>query len=128
MVLSTSVSYEVMDAKTYSNLPACSWVPSLATDEVTGVAPRHRVLGALAHGVNCGAATVRPPRVEVAVVGSDGVGGVLTPLQRCSGVAIIALSEEVERCTEDTGDSRYGKEEGSEGDHGGVEGEISCLW
>jgi hypothetical protein len=72
MVLSTSVSYEAMNGKTYSNLPACSWVPSFATDKVTSVAPRHRVLGALAHGVNCGAATVRPPRVEVAVIGSDG--------------------------------------------------------
>jgi hypothetical protein len=127
MVLSTSVSYEAMNGKTYSNLPACSWVPSFATDKVTSVAPRHRVLGALAHGVNCGAATVRPPRVEVAVIGSDGVGGVLTSLQSGSGVAIVALGEEVERRTENTGDSRYGKEERSEGDHGGVEDEISCL-
>lgn len=91
--------------------PACSWVPALATDKVASVAPGHRVLAALTHGVHGRAATIRPPGVEVSVVGAFAVGGVLALLQCCGSVAIVTLVEEVKGSSEDAGCSSSGQEE-----------------
>ena len=100
-------------------LPASSRVPSLATDKVASLAPLNRVLAALSHGVNRRATTIRPPGVEVPVVGTLTVGGVLASLQN-SGHIGIALIEEVERAGEDVGDSCRSKKDSLEGNHGGM--------
>lgn len=99
-------------------LPAVAWVPTLASNKVARVAPSHGVLAASAHGVLGVAATVGPPRVEVAVVVTLAVGCHLAGLEGARGVAVVLdLVEEVERTAHDAGDGRQGKEEGLESNH-----------
>jgi hypothetical protein len=85
-----------------SALPAGSWVPSLAADEVASVAPSNGVLAALAHGVLRRAATIGPPRVEVAIVGALGARGRLALFKGYSCVGIFTLMEEVKRCSQNS--------------------------
>lgn len=102
-------------------LPAVAWVPALATDEVASIAPSHRVLGALTHGVNSRTAAVRPPGVEVPVVGTLAVGSVLAPLKGSSCVAIVTLGEEVEGGSQGPSDRKGGEKKRLEGDHNELE-------
>lgn len=116
MVLKPHISF-VGDSSDGRVLPASSRVPSLSTDEVASVAPLHGVLAALSHGVHGRAAAIRPPGVEVPVVGADAVGSVLAPLQSSGHVAILALVKEVEGAGDDAGDSCGSEQKGFEGDH-----------
>jgi hypothetical protein len=108
------------------DIPAVSWVPSLATNEVAGVPPGHRVLAALTHGVLSGTAAISPPRVEVTVVVTLGAGSGLTLFKESSRVAIVALSEEVERSGENAGGSHSGEKERLERDHDELSWEIGA--
>ena len=101
-------------------LPASSGVPSLSTNEVARVAPLDGVLATLSHSVHSRATTIRPPRVEVPVVGALTVGGVLASLQNRGHIGIFALIEEVERTGNDAGDSCRSKKNSLEGNHGGL--------
>lgn len=98
------------------DLPAGSRVPSLATDEVAGVPPSYGVLAARTHGVLSRTAAISPPGVEVTVVVTLGAGSRLTLLES-SRVAIVTLSEEVERSGEHAGGSHSGEKERLERDH-----------
>jgi hypothetical protein len=116
MVLILTIS-ESRVARVLGVLPASSRVPSLATDEVASVLPRHGVLATLAHCVLSGATAVRPPRVEVAVVRTLRVGGGLALLQKSGRVDIVTLSEEVEWGSEHAGGCHRGEKKGLERDH-----------
>lgn len=97
--------------------PASAWVPSLATDKVAGVPPGDGVAAALQVGVGSVSAAVSPPRVEVAVVGSLGVGSDRTLLDQSRVVGIVTLVKEVERCGDDAGHGRQGEEKRLDGNH-----------
>lgn len=99
------------------HLPSSSRVPSLSADEVAGVAPGHRVLAALAHSKDGRAAAIRPPGVEVAIVGALSVGGVLALLNESCSVGIVALVKEVKRRSHDGGGCYGGEKDGLEGHH-----------
>lgn len=91
---------------------------TFSTNKVASVAPSDRVAAALAHGVGGVSAAVRPPRVEVAIMGALCVGSDRTLLNESGVVGIVALAEEVERRSDNAGDSRQGEEEGLDSNHG----------
>ena len=102
------------------NIPASTRVPALSANEVSRVAPCHGVLAAFAHGVLRIAAAIGPPRVEIAIMGTYGVGGGLTLLERCD-VGVLALGElcveDVEGCAEHAESGCAGEDKAGERDH-----------
>ena len=100
------------------SLPASTRVPSLATDKVTGVAPVDLVVASLTHAVLSVTTTIRPPRVEVAIVVAFTVAGDLASLKNRRGVAVITLVEEVKGASKSPSESRGGNEKRFERDHG----------
>lgn len=106
-------------------LPSSTGVPALAANEVAGVAPRHGILATLAHGIYSGSTAVRPPRVEVSVVGAFAVGSVLASLQSGGDVDIVACIEHIEREGQRSRDGRNGKDDRLEGHHGGANEMVS---
>jgi hypothetical protein len=98
-------------------LPASTRVPALATDEVASVAPVHSVTAAGSVGVGDISSTIGPERVEVAVVGSLGVGSDGALLDQSRVVGIVTLSEEVEGSSDDAGDRSQSEKKGLDSDH-----------
>ena len=100
--------------------PACSWVPALATNAVTHVAPGQRVAAALSHGVLRVTLAIRPPGVEVTVVSAFGVASDLAPLEGSHVGGVVAgsdLTEHVERSGDDAERGGGRQEDGGEGNH-----------
>lgn len=98
------------------DVPPRAGVPSLSTHEVASVAPSYRVPTSLSHGVLRVAAAVRPPRVEISIVGAHRVAGHLA-LVKGGNVGIFALndvSENIQRRAEGAQCSRAGEEQGGE--------------
>jgi hypothetical protein len=99
-------------------IPASSWIPAFATDEVASVPPGHGVLASLAHGVSGITAAVRPPRVEVAIVVAFTVGRNGTSQNDSGGVAVVPLSDGFQGGGQGRGGSCSSKKKRLEGDHG----------
>lgn len=100
-------------------VPPRAGVPSLSAHEVTCVAPGHRVPATLAHSVLCVTAAVRPPRVEISIVGALRIASCLA-LVEGGDVDVLALNEVgkgVKGRAEGSERSRTGEEQGSEGNH-----------
>ena len=99
-------------------LPASTGVPALATNEVASVAPVHGVTTAGSVGVGDISTAIGPERVEVTVVVSLEVGSNGTLLDQSRVVGIVALSEEVERSSDNAGDRSQSEKKGLDSDHG----------
>jgi hypothetical protein len=107
---------------------ASTRVPSLSTNKVTSVAPINLVVAALTHAVLSITTTIRPPRIEVAIVVAFTVASDLTGLKDGGGVAIVALIEEVKGTSKCPSECRDGNEKGFERDHDGDRQESSSQW
>lgn len=108
-------------------LPASAGVPALATDEVASVAPVHGVTTAGSVGVGDISTAIGPERVEVTVVVPLGVGSNGTLLDQGRVVGIVALSEEVERSSDNAGDRSQSEKKRLDSDHG-VGCELVWWW
>jgi hypothetical protein len=95
------------------NVPCGTRVPALSSNEVTAGLPAYAVAAASAVGVGSLGATIGPPAVKAAVVGTLGRGSAST----CSKSSQRASSKVGDWGSESTGSRNGSSEDGCEGNH-----------